>query len=187
MLYYIFEISRLNINNFMSNDLDTLLNEIGSYKTVNKPIPIKDVAEDTVPPTDDNLNDYILKQASELVDISVSSVKELKDFVLQGTNPEEITALAELVNASTRAIEAINKLNLQKKKHKNDIDIKTLDHEFKKRLLEINPKPQTVNNTVLIASREEIFKKFINKEQDELPLEVVETQSIIAHSTEIDN
>jgi len=154
--------STFNLITFM--DLDTLLGELSSYNvepTVNnKPILKAQTQQPTI--TDDNLNEYILRRAAALVDTSIDSVEELKGYVLQGNVPEEITALAELINASTRAVEALNKLNLQKRKFDDDVKLKHIDHTLKKELITIDTKPQTVNNNVFIASREEMFKKFIN-------------------------
>jgi len=158
--------STFNLITFM--DLDTLLGELSSYNvepsTINRPILKAQTQQPAI--TDDNLNEYILRRAAALVDTSIDSVEELKGYVLQGNVPEEITALAELINASTRAVEALNKLNLQKRKFEDDVKLKHIDHTLKKELITIDTKPQTVNNNVFIASREEMFKKFINSNID---------------------
>lgn len=158
------------------NELETLLNELSSFDI---PAQNKQIQEQPkrVNVTEDNLNDYLLKKASALVDISLDAVEELKPFVMQGTDPDEIAALAEVINASSKAMENLNKLLMQKKKLENDIKLKKIDFEHKKELAATDsPKAQTINNNVYIASREEIFKKFINTEQPVSEIEEVEVR-----------
>lgn len=158
------------------NELETLLNELSSFDI---PLQNKQIQAQPKQPdvTEDNLNDYLLKKASSLVDLSLGAVEELKPFVMQGTDPDEITALAEVINASSKAMENLNKLLMQKKKFENDVKLKKIDFELKKELVAMEPSnPHTVNNNVFIASREEIFKKFINTTQDIDVVDVLENQ-----------
>lgn len=146
------------------DDLNTLLEELSSFGTKqppqyssNHPQPADKV------PTEDELTDYILKKANALVDASLTSVEELKPYVIQGCNPDEVAALAELINASTKALETVLKINQQKKKFDNDIKLKQIDYELKKELVNTTQSgPTTINNNVFLASREEVFKKYLN-------------------------
>jgi len=80
----------------------------------------------------------------------------LKDIVITGQNPQEIAALASLINATTKALDSLNKINMQNKQIKNNIEIKQMEVSAAK-----NIKPPTTN--VLIATRDEIMSKLYDK------------------------
>lgn len=152
------------------DDISTLLDELSSYQNKkNTPQPIHTERQDV--PTDENLNDYILKRASTLIDMSLESVAELKPYVSQACNPDEIAALAELVNSTAKAIETLNKINIQRRKSQDDIKLKEIDQQFKKEMNSLPSNSPTVNNNVFVASREEIFKKFISDNSQEVVLD----------------
>jgi hypothetical protein len=157
------------------SDIDTLLNELSSFS-----FPQQSTAK-SVPRgaptqiTEENINDYILQKTGTLIDAGLGAVSDLKDFIVQGQNPDEIAALSELISSTTKAIEALNKINLQNKKAKTDKELKAIDIEGKKAIAGSLPGNNITNNTVnLVASREEIFKQLLNDVKDE-PIEVVES------------
>jgi hypothetical protein len=149
------------------SDLDTLLDELSSFQfpqtTTAKSVPRG--APSNI--TETNINEYILQKTGNLIDAGLGAVNDLKDFVVQGQNPDEIAALSELISSTTKAIEALNKINLQNKKAKTDKELKTLDIEGKKEVAGMLPNNNVTNNTVnLVASREEIFKQLLNNLQE---------------------
>jgi len=157
------------------SDIDTLLNELSSFsfpqQTTAKPVP-RDLSSNI---TEDNINDYILQKTGNLVDAGLGAVQDLKDFVVQGQNPDEIAALSELISSTTKAIEALNRINLQNKKAKTDKELKTMDIEGKKSIANSLPGANITNNTnVLVASREEIFKQILNDVNNE-SIEIVDS------------
>jgi len=156
------------------SDIDTLLDELSSFSfpqtTTAKSIP----RGTPTAVTEDNINDYILQKTGNLIDAGLGAVSDLKDFVVQGQNPDEIAALSELISSTTKAIEALNRINLQNKKAKTDKELKTMDIEGKKAIAGSLPGANITNNTnVLVASREEIFKQLLSDVKDE-PIEVIE-------------
>lgn len=157
------------------SDIDTLLDELSSFSfpqtTTAKSVPRGTPTN----VTEDNINDYILQKTGNLIDAGLGAVSDLKDFVVQGQNPDEIAALSELISSTTKAIEALNRINLQNKKAKTDKELKTMDIEGKKAIAGSLPGNNITNNTVnLVASREEIFKQLLSDVKDE-PIEVVES------------
>lgn len=157
------------------SDIDTLLDELSSFSfpqtTTAKSVPRGTPTN----VTEDNINDYILQKTGNLIDAGLGAVSDLKDFVVQGQNPDEIAALSELISSTTKAIEALNRINLQNKKAKTDKELKTMDIEGKKAIAGSLPGANITNNTVnLVASREEIFKQLLSDVKDE-PIEVVES------------
>lgn len=158
------------------SDIDTLLDELSSFSfpqtTTAKSVPRGTPTN----VTEDNINDYILQKTGNLIDAGLGAVSDLKDFVVQGQNPDEIAALSELISSTTKAIEALNRINLQNKKAKTDKELKTMDIEGKKAIAGSLPGANITNNTVnLVASREEIFKQLLNDVKAEETVEVVES------------
>ena len=157
------------------SDIDTLLDELSSFsfpQTTAKSVPRGTPTN----VTEDNINDYILQKTGNLIDAGLGAVSDLKDFVVQGQNPDEIAALSELISSTTKAIEALNRINLQNKKAKTDRELKTMDIEGKKAIASSLPGNNITNNTVnLVASREEIFKQLLNDVKDEPVVEVIDS------------
>jgi len=150
------------------SDIDTLLNELSSFsfpqQTTAKSVPKGTPTQIT----EHNINEYILQKTGTLIDAGLGAVSDLKDFIVQGQNPDEIAALSELISSTTKAIEALNKINLQNKKAKTDKELKAIDIEGKKAIAGSLPGNNITNNTnVLVASREEIFKQLLNNINDE--------------------
>jgi hypothetical protein len=157
------------------SDIDTLLDELSSFSfpqtTTAKSVPRG--APTNV--TEDNINDYILQKTGNLIDAGLGAVSDLKDFVVQGQNPDEIAALSELISSTTKAIEALNRINLQNKKAKTDKELKAIDIEGKRAIACSLPGNNITNNTVnLVASREEIFKQLLNNLEEPV-VEIVES------------
>ena len=157
------------------SDIDTLLDELSSF-SFPQPTTAKSVPRGTPTHiTEDNINEYILQKTGNLIDAGLGAVSDLKDFIVQGQNPDEIAALSELISSTTKAIEALNKINLQNKKAKIDKELKAIDIEGKKAIACSLPGNNITNNTVnLVASREEIFKQLLNDIKDD-SIEVVES------------
>jgi hypothetical protein len=136
------------------NDLQTIRAE---QSTVNVP-------RDTVA-TIDNLEEFVLKNSSEIVNSSISMLKNMEGVVQTVQGAEEMAAYSELVNASTNALDTLTKLLLQKKKNDAAIEIKKMDVENKKEL-------QSNDHAVkVMASREEILKMMLsakNNQQSEI-------------------
>jgi hypothetical protein len=157
------------------SDIDTLLNELSSFsfpqQTTAKSVPRGTPTQIS----EDNINDYILQKTGTLIDAGLGAVSDLKDFIVQGQNPDEIAALSELISSTTKAIEALNKINLQNKKAKTDKELKAIDIEGKKAIAGSLPGNNVTNNTVnLVASREEIFKQLLNDVNDN-SIEVIDS------------
>ena len=169
ILTYSLRNSTTSLSIVMSDNLDTLLSELSSFELpVSTPKPV--ITEIEV--TDYNINEYILKRTTQLIDTSITAVDDIKDYIIQGQNPDEIAALSELINAATKSIEALNRINLLNKKGKIDKELKEMDLKGKKEVAGMLPSNNTVNNNLIVASREEIFKQLLNEPE---PIEVVDS------------
>ena len=138
-----------------NNEIDAIVEQLRAdsvptnSQIVPSEIPLPDV-------NDDNMNEYVIKKATENIEASLDAVNSLKDIVITGQNPQEIAALASLINATTKALDSLNKINMQNKQIKNNIEIKQMEVSAAK-----NIKPPTTN--VLIATRDEIMSKLYDK------------------------
>jgi hypothetical protein len=121
---------------------------------------------------DENVGDYVYKKSAELVESTLGAVQNLKDTVLTGSDPKEIAALSQLINSATKALDQLNKINIQNKQSKTNIKIKEMEiaANVDRPLL-----PNTTN--VLIATRDEIMSQIFNpKLAKKQPLEIVDAE-----------
>ena len=155
----------------MSDSIDTLLNELSSFS-----LPVATPKPQAVTPdvTEDNINEYILKKASCLINTSIDAVEDIKDYIVQGQNPDELAALSELINAASKSLETLNRINLQNKKAKTDKELKEMDIKSRKDVAGMLPGNNVVNNNLIVASREEIFKQLLN-EPEPIQAEIVDS------------
>lgn len=146
----------------MNESIDTLLEELSSFSYSSTKNTIK---HETIEINDDNINEYILKKTGNLIEAGLGAVEDLKEYIVQGQNPDEIAALSELISSTAKAIESLNRINLHNKKAKHDKEIKKIDIEGKKEIANLLPGHQTVNNNVIVASRAEILDRLFSESE----------------------
>jgi hypothetical protein len=142
----------------MPDSIDTLLDELSSFSM---PIAKPKIFSEHNEATEDNINEYIIKRTSHLIDTGIGAVEDIKDYIVQGQNPDELAALSELISSTTKAIEALNRINLLNKKAKTDKELKIMDLQNRKEVAGMLPGNNVVNNNLIVASREEIFKQLL--------------------------
>jgi hypothetical protein len=153
----------------MSENFDTLLNELTSFTM---PSNVCATAKSNTGIStsssldEDTINQYVLNKTSNLIEAGIGAVEDLKDYIVQGQNPDEIAALSELISSTTKAIEALNRINLLNKKTKADKDLKIIELEAKKEIAGKIQNNITHNTNVLVTSRKEIFKQLLTDNND---------------------
>jgi hypothetical protein len=130
--------------------------------------------------SDETVNSFVYKKSVELVSASLGAVQTIRDSVLTGVDPKEIAALSQLINATTKALDTLNQINLQNKRSKSNMEIKKMEIEANKIIA--SKIPQTTN--ILIASRDEILKglndkKTIKNNDDVIDLTLEDTKDDI--------
>lgn len=150
-----------------NNEIDAIVEQLRADAVPSVPhiseqqiVPIEQV-------TDDNVNEYILKKTTENIEAGLDAVNSLKDIVITGQNPQEIAALASLINATTKALDSLNKINLQNKQLKSDKELKQMEVTAVK-----NFKPPTTN--VLIATRDEVMTKLYDRSSKRERVDLIE-------------
>jgi len=109
----------------------------------------------------ENLEQFILTNAATLIRDSVQTVGELRTQIGPGSDPKELSGFAEIVKASSQALEALNRVYTTREKNKNAKEIKKMDIDSKQKMIE------EVNNTRVLMNREELLKQLIEKTLDD--------------------
>ena len=78
--------------------------------------------------TDDNLQEYVYKSATDLIDSSLYTLEKIKQCVSGVMDHKELTALANLINATTSSIDVLNKVAMSNKKLENAKKMKDWKH-----------------------------------------------------------
>jgi hypothetical protein len=102
----------------------------------------------------------------------LGAVQNLKDTVISGSDPREIAALSQLINSATKALDQLNKINIQNKQSKSNLEIKKME------IAANADRPMLPNTTnVLVATRDEIMSQIFNpKLPKKQPLEIVDVE-----------
>jgi hypothetical protein len=139
-----------------NSEIDLIIQEL---KADEVPAPIVNTSpSDDIKVNDENVGEYVYQKSAELVESTLGAVQSLKDSVLTGSDPKEIAALSQLINSATKALDQLNKINIQNKVSKSNVEIKKME-------LEANAnRPMLPNTTnVLIATRDEVMKQLFDK------------------------
>lgn len=124
--------------------------------------------------TDDNVNDYVYKKSSELVESTLGAIQSFRDNILAGSDPKEISALSQLINSASKALDQLNKINLQNKQTKSNLELKKLELESNSHLSKLIPQ----TNNIVIATRDEIMQKMFDKPVKKEKLQIVDSEII---------
>ena len=101
------------------------------------------------------LEQFILDNQGILIKDSVDVLQIMKQYVAAAPNAEDVGSFAELLKATSTAIDNLTKLHTSNQRVNTQVKLKQMDIEAKK---EIN----TDNNMMkLVGTREEIFKKMM--------------------------
>ena len=157
----------------MKNDLDDLndlvseLKHTKSLTGIMAPPEIEDTATKPEKIDDNNIDDFIYRKSSILIQQGVDTIERIKNTVLSGATPETIEAYSKLMSSVASSIEILNKINLQKRKEKSAKELKQMDIDTSKKLLDKYDGHNIKNQTnIIVASREEIMKALIGKASD---------------------
>lgn len=104
-----------------------------------------------------DLEQFILDNQGTLIKDSVDVLQIMKQYVAAAPNAEDIGSFAELLKATSTAIDNLTKLHTSNQRVDTQVKIKQMDIEAKKQINDDN------NKTKLIGTREEIFKKLLEK------------------------
>jgi len=144
---------------------DEAMNEFLADLATNKQSNIQRASSSEDIATKDNVEEFVLKNSSEVVNSAMNILKSFEGAVQHIQSPDEIAAYSELVNASTNALDTLNKIVLQNKKTQAAKEVKQLDIESKQQLQANDHKMK------LLASREDIMKMMMEEKEDVIDVE----------------
>ena len=135
----------------MSNEIDTAVNDIlTQIKSHNKDTTdIKKVADEI---DLDNLEEFLVKKTSSLINSSVDMVDDVKEYIASAPENRDVASLAELIKASSSAIDTLSRLHTAKEQNKNRVEIKQMDIESKEKLNIMD------NQTKVLMTRDDVMK-----------------------------
>jgi hypothetical protein len=134
-------------------DIKSLVDQLKESTVVNNTVAIR-TEELSLEPQD--VEQFVIRNSGHLVQQSLEVMDNVKDYIMASGDPDSISALSDLINASSKAIESLNKIVVQNKRTATTIATKTMDIEAKYTI------EDKKNENALIASREEIFKKILD-------------------------
>jgi hypothetical protein len=89
---------------------------------------------------------------------------------MMGADPKEVSAMAQLIGATTKAIDSLNSLNLQQKQAATAVELKKMDIAGKKEIVSKLP----ASNNILIATRDEVISRMMDKPRRN-PVDLIES------------
>ncbi len=151
----------------LEEDIDDLINQLKNTNKEVKKLPKQQ--EFTL--EKDELEQFLINKAGKLINDSMEMVDNVKQYVAAAPNSEEVESLANLLKATTSSIDSLSRIFIQNKRSETSIDVKKMDIDSKKELLE------TDHQNKLELSREEVLDRLI-KNADIIEAEVVEDKRL---------
>jgi hypothetical protein len=148
------------------DDLNDLVEELKTTKSLTGVMapPSKPAKTEPEEINEENIDDFIYRKSSALIQQGVDTIEAVKETVLSGADADTIDAYSKLMNSVASSIEILNKINLQKRKEKAAKELKQMDIDRSEKLLDKYDKPQIGQQTnIIIASREEVMKALVDK------------------------
>lgn len=133
-----------DIDDAANDIINQIMNQSNSLKKITK--------EREAAPTEENLDEFIIRHSSNLVQLSLEMVEELKGSI---QTDREMIGMAELLKAATSSIETISKLKIAKEKNKTSKEIKQMDIDSR-----LDRQKDEIENK-LEVSREQLLKAMI--------------------------
>ena len=159
-----------NTNSEIDDIIDQLKDDSITTTDKNK----KEITEIPQNINDETVNDYVYKKSSQLVESTLGAIESFRDNILAGSDPKEIAALSQLINSASKALDQLNKINIQNKQTKANIEIKKLEIESNSHLSKMIPQ----TNNIVIATRDEIMQKMFDKPTKKEKIQILDSKFI---------
>tara|TARA_E500000318_G_scaffold111448_1_gene130069 strand:+ start:975 stop:1436 length:462 start_codon:yes stop_codon:yes gene_type:complete len=140
----------------MDKDVDIVVDDLLS-QLKGASVARKEVEKNEFNLDKEELEKFLLNYSGKLIKGTVDYVEEVKQFITSAPDSRDVDALSKLVGASASAIESLNKILLQDKANEAKIQVKQMDIESKKELLDKN------NERIgLTINREDLLKQLLD-------------------------
>lgn len=141
-------------DNNIDSELNSLVNQLKDNNVVSNNL---DRAPENSPLTKDDVEDFVVENAGKLISQSLEVMENMKDHIMASNDPESISALADLIKASSSSIDTLNKMVIQNKRSATTIATKQMDIDSRHAIEDKR------NENAFIGSREEVFKKILDE------------------------
>jgi len=141
------------------NEIDDIINELKGDAVPSSALVKTEQQTNCEKVSDDTVSDFVYQKTTEVIQSGLDAMNNLKNTFAMGADPREISAMAQLMNAVTKAIDSMNSINLQQKQAKNAVELKKMDIAGKKEIVSKLP----ASNNILIATRDEVINKMLDK------------------------
>ena len=142
-------------NESPNHELDSLVDQLKTSSKHNKVLEQKAEKIGLAP---SEVEEFVIQNSGHLVQQSLEVMENVKDYIMASGDPDSISSLADLIKASSNAIESLNKIVVQNKRSATTLASKTMDVEAKCMIENKKTDPNA-----LIGTREEIFKKILDQ------------------------
>ena len=99
-----------------------------------------------------NLEEFLIEKTSSLITSSIDMVEDVKEYISSAPENRDVASLAELIRASSSAIDTLTKLHTSTEQNKNRIEVKQMDVDSKEKLNTID------NQTKVLLSRDDVLQ-----------------------------
>lgn len=139
----------------MSEELNEMVGDLlEQLQDANKKAEIAKKEND--PLKKEDIERFVVEKAGKLVEESLEVVSNVKEYISSAPESKDVGSLAELIAATSTAIETLNKIIVTDKRNETIIKAKDMDIASRKELKEAD------NTTKLLATREQVFKMLID-------------------------
>ena len=142
----------------MAEELDEAVNDIISQLKQNNKVARTPVEESVLDKED--LEDFLIQNSGKLIKKSLSIVDNVNDYISSAPENRDVAALAELIKASSSAIETLNKLHVAKERNETQLEVKKIDVESKERINIAD------NQAKILLSREDIMNALLDDDKN---------------------
>ena len=143
---------------YMAEELDEAVSDIISQLKQNNKVSRAPIDECVLDKED--LEDFLIQNSGKLIKKSLSIVDNVNDYISSAPENRDVAALAELIKASSSAIETLNKLHVAKERNETQLEVKKIDVESRERINIAD------NQTKVLLSREDIMQALIDKDEE---------------------
>jgi len=142
----------------MAEELDEAVNDIISQLKQNNKVARTPIEESVLDKED--LEDFLIQNSGKLIKKSLSIVDNVNDYISSAPENRDVAALAELIKASSSAIETLNKLHVAKERNETQLEVKKIDVQSKERINIAD------NQAKILLSREDIMNALLDDDKD---------------------
>ena len=139
----------------IDEQLNSLVKQLKSTTTANNEARKEEKKSEELTPED--LEQFVIKNSGDLINQSLDTLREVKDYVMASGDPDSIGALADLIKASSSALDSLNKIVVQNKRSATTIATKVMDIDSRKAIQDT----KEVDPNAITGTRDEVFKKIL--------------------------